>query len=139
MDDHTCYIKTTFDKHKLLHIYKCFGLEDIAAQNNGYIRIPTGYMNQRGVPYVYNFHPEELFLYFMTRMKTGNDHTIMCNDIFGGREKRWSLAWRWILFYLDERYKNIIDWTSGTVAFCGRRLPPILQCNPATSAAILCA
>lgn len=85
MDDHTCYIKTTFDKHKLLHIYKCFGLEDIAAQNNGYIRIPTGYMNQRGVPYVYNFHPEELFLYFMTRMKTGNIIlTQMCNDIFVG-------------------------------------------------------
>mmetsp|Transcript_20638 Transcript_20638/g.31474 ORF Transcript_20638/g.31474 Transcript_20638/m.31474 type:complete len:329 (-) Transcript_20638:785-1771(-) len=55
-----------------------------------------------------NIHPEELFLYFMTRMKTGNDHTQMCDDIFGGSEKRWSLAWRWILFYLDERYKNII-------------------------------
>ena len=41
-------------------------------------------------------------------MKTGNDHTQMCDDIFGGSEKRWSLAWRWILFYLDERYKNII-------------------------------
>mmetsp|Transcript_21584 Transcript_21584/g.33391 ORF Transcript_21584/g.33391 Transcript_21584/m.33391 type:complete len:504 (+) Transcript_21584:121-1632(+) len=107
-DDHTCYIKTTFDKNKLLRIYRCFVLEDIAAQNNGYIRIPTGYLNQRGVPCVYNFHPEELFLYFMTRMKTGNDHTQMCDDIFGGSEKRWSLAWRWILFYLDERYKNII-------------------------------
>ena len=42
------------------------------------------------------------------------------------------------IVYLDERYKNIIDWTSGTVAFCGR-LPPILQCNPAKSAAIPCA
>mmetsp|Transcript_29976 Transcript_29976/g.51043 ORF Transcript_29976/g.51043 Transcript_29976/m.51043 type:complete len:159 (-) Transcript_29976:35-511(-) len=78
-DDHTCYIKTTFDKNKLLRIYRCFGLEDIAAQNNGYIRIPTGYLNQRGVPCVYNFHPEELFLYFMTRMKTGNDHTYTNN------------------------------------------------------------
>eukprot|EP00984_Skeletonema_dohrnii_P022510 scaffold11638_cov74-Skeletonema_dohrnii-CCMP3373.AAC.3 len=44
----------------------------------------------------------------------------MSDDIFGGSEERWSLAWRWILFYLDERYKNIIDWTSGTVALCGR-------------------
>eukprot|EP00984_Skeletonema_dohrnii_P005238 scaffold1835_cov95-Skeletonema_dohrnii-CCMP3373.AAC.2 len=41
-------------------------------------------------------------------MKTGNDHTQMCDYIFSGSEERWSLAWRWILFYLDERYKNIL-------------------------------
>ena len=57
--------------------------------------------NQRGVACCYNFHPEELFLYMMTRMKTGNDHTQMCGDIiFGGSPRRWSIAWRWIMKYL---------------------------------------
>jgi len=107
-DEYTCYAKTNFRKDQLLRIYRCFGLQNIAALNDGHIRIPTGFTNQHGVPCVYNFHPEELFLYFMTRMKTGNDHTQMCDDIFGGSEKRWSLAWRWMLFYLDERYQNII-------------------------------
>lgn len=79
-DEYTCYTKTTFHKDQLLRIYRCFGLQNIAALNDGHIRIPTGFTNQRGVPCVYNFHPEELFLYFMTRMKTGNDHTQMCDD-----------------------------------------------------------
>ena len=32
----------------------------------------------------------------------------MCNLIFGGSPKRWSVAWRWILFHLDNRYRDII-------------------------------
>ena len=44
----------------------------------------------------------------MTRMKKGLPHTDMCNLIFGGSPIRWSTAWRWILFNLHHRYRNII-------------------------------
>ncbi len=93
-DDFTCTTKTRSNKHKLLRIYNCFGLQAIADRNNGHISVSTGHVNQRGVICAYKFNPEELFLYFMTRMATGNDHTQMCDDIFGGSEKRWSPAWR---------------------------------------------
>ena len=56
---------------------------------------------------MYLFDPEELFLYTMMRMKTGDDHTQMCY-VFGGSTKKWSYAWRWIMIYLDKRYENII-------------------------------
>lgn len=105
--DQECREKTNFGIGQLRRIYACFGLQAIADDNDGYIKVPTGHTNQRGAPCYYNFHPEELFLYFMMRMKTGNDHTQMVY-IFGGSPKRWSFAWRWILFYLDKRYENII-------------------------------
>lgn len=107
-NDQDCYDKTCFTKEHLLRIYNCFALEAIAnqPQNDGFIKVPTGSFHN-GVPCCYNFHPEEMFLYFMMRMKTGDDHTQMCH-VFGGSVKRWSYAWRWIIFYLDKRYINII-------------------------------
>ncbi len=75
--DQECNDKTNFGKDHLLRIYDCFGLQALADENHGFIKVPTGFNNQRGVPCYYNFHPEELFLYFMMRMKTGNDHTQM--------------------------------------------------------------
>lgn len=107
--DQDCYDKTSFTKVHLQRIYDCFALEAIANQpgNNGFIKVPTGFLNNNGVPCCYNFHPEELFLYFMMRMRSGNDHTQMCH-VFGGSVKRWSYAWKWIIHYLDKRYANII-------------------------------
>jgi hypothetical protein len=32
----------------------------------------------------------------------------MCNQVFGGDYTRWSYGWRWILFYVDRRYQNIL-------------------------------
>ena len=74
--DQQCYDRTNFGKEKLLRIYACFGLQTIADQDDGFINIPTGNINQRGVACRYKFHPEEFFLYFMMRMKTGNDHSV---------------------------------------------------------------
>jgi hypothetical protein len=45
-------------------------------------------------------------------MKTGIMTTLkfqMCDDIFGGSEKRWSLAWRWIFFILMNATKILLD------------------------------
>jgi hypothetical protein len=105
--DQKCYKETSFNKAQLKRIYRCFMLQSVADDTNGVIRVATGHTNQRGVQCCYVFDPEELFLYFMSRMKSGHEHTTMC-DVFGGSPKRWSYAWRWILKYLDIRYVNII-------------------------------
>ena len=107
--DQQCYDKTNFTKDQLIRIYHCFNLEYIAGlnENYGYIRVPTGHTNQYGAQCFYLFNPEELFLYTMMRMKTGDDHTQM-SYVFGGSTKKWSYAWRWIMVYLDTRYENII-------------------------------
>ena len=75
--DQQCYDKTNFTKDQLIRIYHCFNLEYIAGlnENYGYIRVPTGHTNQYGAQCFYLFNPEELFLYTMMRMKTGDDHT----------------------------------------------------------------
>jgi len=85
--DQECYNKTGFNKCKLVRIYECFGLIALADDGDGLIRIPTGAINRFGMPCCYAFHPEELFLYFMTRMRKGLPHTDMCNLIFGGFSK----------------------------------------------------
>jgi hypothetical protein len=106
--DQECYQNTGFNKCKLERIFKCFGLQTNADQIDGYIRVYNGSVNSDGRACCYLFDPEEMFLYFMTRMKKGLSHTDMCNLIFGGSSKRWSPGWRWMLMYLDHRYGNII-------------------------------
>jgi hypothetical protein len=106
--DQDCYQNTGFNKCKLEQIFKCFGLQTIADQNDGYIRVYNGSVNSDGRACCYLFVPEEMFLYFMMRMKKGLPHTDMCNLIFGGSSKRWSPGWRWMLMYLDHRYRNIM-------------------------------
>jgi hypothetical protein len=67
--DQECYNKTGFNKCKLERIYECFGLIALADDIDGNILIPTGAIKKYGTPYCYTFHLEELFLYFMSRMK----------------------------------------------------------------------
>ena len=96
-----CIDNTSFRKGQLLNIYHEFGLAELAAQSNGYIRIFNGHE-------YYNFHPEELFLFLMMRCKKGWSNKDMCNWCFGGSACRWSYGFPWILRYLDDRYEDII-------------------------------
>jgi hypothetical protein len=108
--DFDCYENTCFRKDQLRRIYNCFGIDRLGDPITGDILISTGCFNQRGDACGYNFNSEELFLYTMTRMKmkTGLDHTKLCKNIFGGSSKRWSFAWRFMMKYLDNRYRSII-------------------------------
>ncbi len=55
---------TSFSKDQLINIYHHFGLAVRAAQNDGAIPVPTGANGRH-----YHFHPEELFLFMMTKCK----------------------------------------------------------------------
>jgi len=105
---HRCYSKTSFRKDQLKRIYKQFGLKEIADANDGVISVYKGTDKRTGRPLYYNFHPEELFLFFMTKCRHGYTNKELCDDIFGGDQSRWSYGWPWIVHYLDIRYQDII-------------------------------
>ncbi|KAL7526095.1 hypothetical protein ACHAXR_002564 [Thalassiosira sp. AJA248-18] len=96
-----CYDFTSFTKEQLQRIYHLFGLAQLAAQNSGFIRVFDGHEYLR-------FHPEEIFLFLMTKCKTGDSNKQLCDFLFRGHQSRWSYGWPWILEYLDIRYKNTI-------------------------------
>ena len=100
-DDQKCLNYTSFRKHELMQIYRHFNLVGMANQQDGLVRIATGHA-------YYAIHPEELFLFFMTRFKKGFTIHDLVNDVFGGDHNRWYYAWPWMLRYLDDRYENII-------------------------------
>ncbi|NCF89935.1 MAG: hypothetical protein GWQ05_03100 [Verrucomicrobiaceae bacterium] len=106
-DDQQCNKNTSFLHRDLLKIYHLFGLANIA-DHQGFIRVPTGGTNSRGVACCYKIHAEELFLFFMTRMKKGWSINDMVDWIFGGHYSRWSHGWPWMLRYVDNRYRNIL-------------------------------
>lgn len=104
-----CKSKTGFNKRQLVRIYKQFGLGQLAAGNDGNISVYKGANKVSGDPLYYNFHPEELFLFFMTKCKIGYTNKNLCEDIFGGDQSRWSYGWPWILHYIDSRYQDVLS------------------------------
>jgi hypothetical protein len=106
-DDAKCYLNTSFSSSVLREIYNHFGLEHVANQD-GIIRVPTGGRDSRGALCHYRIDAQEMFLFFMTRCKTGFTIENMVNRIFGGYYNRWTYGWRWILFYIDTRYSRIL-------------------------------
>ena len=44
----------------------------------------------------------------MTRLKKGFSIVDMVNRIFGGCYNRLTFGWRWMLFYVDNRYKHLL-------------------------------
>ena len=100
--DQECYDFTSFKKDQLREIYDHFGLAELAAQTNGFIHVPTSASH-------YTFHPEQLFLFTMTKCRTGFGNKQLCDLIFGGHASRWSFGYPWMLEYLDERYERTIS------------------------------
>jgi hypothetical protein len=108
-DDDRCYKRTSFRRCQLGEIYRLFDLPHCnEAGADGYLRIPTGCTNSRGTACNYRIHPEELFLFFMTRCKKNWTIDDMVNEMFGGWCNRWYFAWPWMLKYVDKRYRNIL-------------------------------
>lgn len=100
-----CYQNTGFTQDQLHEIYRLFELEEAANEEPhiGYIAVPNGQGKY------HKFPPEEMFLFFMTRMRTGMDKKRLCSFLFGGLASRWTHGWNWILKYLDGRYSRTIS------------------------------
>ena len=103
--DEECYQFTGFTQDQLYDIYDLFGLEEVAEAEPhiGYIAIHS-HGNHHHL-----FPPQELFLFFMTRMRTGDSKKKLCSTLFGGHATRFSPAINWIMKYLDDRYERTIS------------------------------
>jgi len=56
----------------------------------------------------YRIHPEEVFLFTLTKLATGLTNIMIVDTYFGGDYNHWSYGYPWMLRYLDERYKHIV-------------------------------
>ena len=100
---------TGFNHRQLTRLYKMFDLEGhLTAAGEDLVPLPTGLVNQRGVPCRFLVHPEEVFLFTLTKIRTGRTNISIVNEWFGGHYQKWGHAYRFMLLYLDGRYKNII-------------------------------
>ena len=86
-DDAKCLNYTSFYSRDLRRIFDLFGLQALAEIDEKSC-IHTGHCNQHGHACTYAIHPEELFLFFMTRFKKGSSITDLVNNIFGGDHSR---------------------------------------------------
>ena len=100
-NDMTANKMTNFSIAQLVRLYDQFGLETyVNLTNDTEIRVPTRHV-RNGRDLCYCFDPEELFLFTLTKVATG-----MTNEKIA--LSRWSYGYRWMIFYLDNWYKDII-------------------------------
>jgi hypothetical protein len=99
MDDITTKKMTGFRVSELQQLYNHFGLRDfVMAHNETDLLIGTDRWRRGRV----------LFLYVLTRCKTGMTSEKVIDTFFGGDYAQWSCGYRWLIFYLDLRYRNIV-------------------------------
>ena len=110
LTDTACHKMTHFYHGQLRRLYTAFDLEGYLLQLNvEMLSFYTGYTSPRsGSQCCYRIHPEEVFLFTMTKVATGLSNQRMVDMYIGGDYARWSHAYPWMLKYLDKRYRDII-------------------------------
>ena len=107
-DDMTARKMTRFSVDQLYRLYDLFGLRQYClAHGEVDIRLSTGHQ-RNGSENCYRYDPEELFLFTLTKIATGQTNESIIDTWFGGDYARWGLGYRWFVFYLDNRYQNIV-------------------------------
>ena len=110
MSDYDARRYTRFSKEELARILFMFHL------GGGDIRIRCS----RTQNWCYLFTREEVFLYGMAKLATGDYADKLCMDIFGGSPRRWSGAYKWFLFFIYDRYYQPILSMNGLLRFRDR-------------------
>jgi len=90
---------THFNQSQMRHIYAHFGLAALAAGVGTTIPIFTGHT-------YYRIHPEEVFLFTLTKLTSGMSNHMIVDTYFGGDFNHWTYGYQWMLRYLDEGYTN---------------------------------
>jgi hypothetical protein len=92
---------THLSQSQLRRLYAHFSLAALAAGAGTMIPIFTGHT-------YYRIHPEEVFLFTLTKLATGMSNHMIVDTYFGGDYNCWSYGYPWMLCYLNKRYKNIV-------------------------------
>ena len=112
LSDPAAHKMTHFFVDHLQCLYNEFDLVGfLANQNNGLgdemMSFYTGfYVGNTACQY--RIHPEEVFLFTLTKLATGRSNASIVDEYFGGDYARWSYAFPAMLEYLDHRYQDII-------------------------------
>ncbi|KAL9189077.1 hypothetical protein ACHAXT_011567 [Thalassiosira profunda] len=108
LSDPAAHKMTHFYHGQLRRLYTLFDLDGhLAALNEEKVPLYTGHYSGN-TPCRYLIHPEELFLFTLCKIATGGTNQSIVDEYFGGDYARWSFGYRWMLRYLDDRYKDII-------------------------------
>ena len=101
---------TGYSIAQLRILYRHFGLTDfVAAHQETDLLIGTNHFDSvTGAEKCYRIDPEELFLYTLTRIKTGMTQEMIIDHYFGRDYACWSHGHRWLMLYLDARYVSIL-------------------------------
>ena len=101
---------TGYSIAQLRILYRHFGLQDfVNAHQETELLVGTNHFDRvTGAEKCYRINPEELFLYSLTRIKTGMTQEMIIDHYFGGDYVRWSHGHRWLMLYLDARYASIL-------------------------------
>jgi hypothetical protein len=104
-DDMSAVKMTAFTISQLRRLYRHFGLREfVLAHHETELWIGTGHWFE-GRERCYRINPEELFLFSLTKCKTGMSTEKIVDMFFGGQ---WSYGFRWLMLYLDLPYRNIV-------------------------------
>jgi hypothetical protein len=93
---------THFNQGQLCQLYSHFGLTVLVAGVETKIAIFTGHT-------YYQIHPEEVFLFTIKKLATGMSNQTIIDTYFGGDYNCWSYGYPWMLHYLDDRFRNIVE------------------------------
>ena len=109
LSDPQAHKMTHFYHNQLVRLYDCFGLDEyLLSIDEEKEPVYTGHYNDNGYPCRYLFDPQELFLFTMTKVAKGRTNSSLVDEYFGGDYARWSHGYRWMLYYLDDRYEDIL-------------------------------
>jgi hypothetical protein len=100
LNDFQALKMTHFSQSQLRHLCAHFDLVALAVGVGTMIPIFTGHT-------YYRIHPEEVFLFTLTKLATGLSNHMIVDTYFGGDYNRWTYGYPCLLRYLDERYKHI--------------------------------
>jgi hypothetical protein len=107
-DDMSAIKMTAFNVSQLRRLYRHFGLREfVLAHYETKLQIGTGHWFECGER-CYCIDPEELFLFSLTKCKTGMTTEKIVYMFFGGDYSRWSYRFCWFMLYLDLHYPNIV-------------------------------
>ena len=108
LSDTEAHKMTHFFHHQLLRLYNLLNLEGfLTTIDEDQIPLYTGFMSGDS-PCRYFIHPEELFLFTLTKVATGRSNASIIDQWFGGAYTRWNYGYPWMLRYITDRYENIL-------------------------------
>jgi hypothetical protein len=94
-DDHA-YQWTNFNRSELHEIIRLWDLPE-------QILVPRS-----GTTAHYVFNNQELVIFFLNAMKSGERKADICSMKIGGDDGRWGVGYNWLIRYLDARYAHLV-------------------------------